>query len=48
MKEERKNDEALLDLATRYVVEYLPNIVSDIGQERIEKLIQVLSSDSSV
>lgn len=48
MKEERKNDEALLDLATRYVVEYLPNIVSDIGQERIGKLIQALSPDSSV
>lgn len=45
MKEERANDEALLNLATRYVVEYLPNIVSDIGQARIGKLIKALSPD---
>jgi hypothetical protein len=45
MKEERANDEALLDLATRYVVEYLPNIVSDIGQERLDNLIKILSPD---
>lgn len=47
MKEERANDEVLLDLATRHVIEHLALIVRDIGQERLDNLIRLLSPDSA-
>ncbi|MDN4065630.1 MULTISPECIES: hypothetical protein [Ralstonia solanacearum species complex] len=45
MKEERENDEVLLNVATRYVVEHLPKIVIDIGQEKMKSLIKMLSPE---
>lgn len=47
MLEERANDEVLLDLATRYVITNLAHIVSDIGQERLDNLIKLLSPDEA-
>ena len=45
MMEDLKKDKALLDVATRFVVEHLAKIVFDIGETKMKEVIRLLSPE---